>query len=267
MLNGRFPINRNILKNLKIGAHGTPIVMHRALRSMAMEPGAILSLIFFPTIFAMIIWSAAPLITAWWGELFEFWIDALKLEGSVSTRVASFFGTQTTFFYPDLPASPPTHSALWWNLIISVCMLLFSGRITRNFLPLAYLLRAVLIIQISSSVFFFVSSDTSTLNASNYAADMTVFSLYFISIIPLLFALIYYVFNFSVWRKFLVTSLAIGYFVIALPMQYMMHSWIISVYSLLFLPVLYLLFGALLDTLILVACYAWAMSWKDKSSH
>ena len=57
------------------------------------------------------------------------------------------------------------------------------------------------------------------------------------------------------------TALMILYFMLALPMQYLMHGLIFHHFSLLFLPLLYLVFGIFIDVMMFVALYSWGMSW------
>jgi hypothetical protein len=49
-----------------------------------------------------------------------------------------------------------------------------------------------------------------------------------------------------------------------MPPQYLVHAAIVAKFSLLFLPVLFMIFGTLLDVSILIALYGWAMSWRDR---
>jgi hypothetical protein len=43
----------------------------------------------------------------------------------------------------------------------------------------------------------------------------------------------------------------------------MLHAYIIHEWTLLFLPLMYLLFGTLLDVLMFVSMYAFGMSWRS----
>jgi hypothetical protein len=50
---------------------------------------------------------------------------------------------------------------------------------------------------------------------------------------------------------------------VLLPLQAAVHAWIIHRGSFLTLPVLFFLFGPLLDVFVYVALYGWGMSWRS----
>ncbi|MBY0544590.1 MAG: hypothetical protein K2Q14_03460 [Gammaproteobacteria bacterium] len=114
------------------------------------------------------------------------------------------------------------------------------------------------------SIFFLINPDSPPYELSNYIKGMLNLGIYLLLLLAPLLTLIYYIFDFAFWRKFAVTFFIIAYFIIALPLQYMLQALIISSVSMLFMPVLYLLFGALLDTLMFVGWYSWAMTWAGR---
>jgi hypothetical protein len=57
--------------------------------------------------------------------------------------------------------------------------------------------------------------------------------------------------------------LIVGHLVVLLPLQAVVHAWIIHRASLLSMPLLFLLFGVLLILFVYVALYGWGMSWRS----
>lgn len=49
---------------------------------------------------------------------------------------------------------------------------------------------------------------------------------------------------------------------ILIPMQYVAHAYLIHTFSLLYMPVLFLMFGLMIDVFVFIAFYAWGMSWE-----
>ncbi|MEI7669952.1 MAG: hypothetical protein WCJ33_07710, partial [Pseudomonadota bacterium] len=84
--------------------------------------------------------------------------------------------------------------------------------------------------------------------------------IYLLFIIPIIMALIYYIFEFSLLKKIVITALMLVYFILFLPFQYMLHAVIINAFTLIFLPVLYLNFGLMVDILMFIGWYSFAMS-------
>ena len=90
--------------------------------------------------------------------------------------------------------------------------------------------------------------------------------MWFLLVVPWAHALIYYIFDFSLLKKAWLTLLTLLFVVLALPCQIMAHAYLLVCFSLLFLPVLYFVFGALFLVLGCIALYGWAMSWQRGSS-
>ncbi len=256
-----------LLQYRQTGTHGTRIRMHRALRHISLSPTTIFSIIVLPVFFDALLWTHLDTITQLWGRWFGFWIGHLQPDAHVAYASTAFLGRQLDVPYPDLMAALPSKAAVQINLIAALLILLPTGLISKKYLPVTYLLRAAILIQISSSVYFMLRPDHLPYAMGSYVSGMLSLGLYLMLLTSPLLALIYYIFDFPVWRKFMVTATMIGYFLLVLPMQYMLHALIMSKGSMLFMPLLYLLFGALLNILMFVSCYALAMTWRAREKN
>src|SRR6476620_11123047 len=77
---------------------------------------------------------------------------------------------------------------------------------------------------------------------------------------PVMLAMGYYILNQSLLVKLLHTVLILAFFTILIPHQVLAQAFIMQHLSVLFMPVLYICFGAVFDALIFVALYSWGVS-------
>lgn len=132
-------------------------------------------------------------------------------------------------------------------------------------LPLSYLLRGVLLIQISALAYFGIISAQFVHTANDYMAGMMTTGLMLISFVPVLFALTYYIFDFGFFKKFAVTAITMTHLTLFLPLQLLLHARLLQE-SILFMPVLYVAFGLMLDVLVVIGFYSWGMSWESRKT-
>ena len=70
----------------------------------------------------------------------------------------------------------------------------------------------------------------------------------------------YYILNQSLLAKLGYTLLILAFLTIMVPHQVLVQALIMQHLSVLFMPVLYICFGAVFDALVFVALYSWAAS-------
>lgn len=70
----------------------------------------------------------------------------------------------------------------------------------------------------------------------------------------------YYILNESLFAKLTYTALLLLFLAIMAPHQVLIQALIMQHFSVLFMPVLYICFGAVFDTLVFVALYSWVAS-------
>lgn len=245
---------------------GKVILPHHALATLRYPASLLLISIVMAVLADALLWWFLEPIMHFWGAVFGYWIPLIAPQGSqVGFQATSFFGSVVQLPFPLLPAGLPSGRITGVNLIVTSLLLLFSLALPKRVLPLAYYLRALLIIQASASIYFILNPHSFPYNLDSYMVTELGLGVYLMFIVPPVLALLYYPLDFSLWHKLLLTVLIIGFYIVALPFQYLMHAYIISIGTLLFLPTLYLLFGALLDVLMFIALYSWAMTWGSAS--
>jgi hypothetical protein len=204
-------------------------------------------------------------IGRFWGAIFTFWAAKLHLGANV-VMVPHSWGTHIHFALPyiSVPAGPV--SPLAWSLtaVITAGVLAATFFLNEEHLAWVYIARALVIIQTSALVYFAFFSARFPHDLPGYTVSMLTFGVILIGLVPVILALTFYVFDLPFTRKLVLTLLAIGHLTLFIPLQYVLHVYILQ-HSILFMPVLYFAFGPFLDVLVFVALYSWGMSWRSRS--
>jgi hypothetical protein len=204
-----------------------------------------------------------PALSWFWGVAMEAITSTLGLASVTSGVESSTLGPFLRFDVPVLyvPAGLP---ALWtWQLGVALCAVLIaiSQVLPRQYLPLAYFLRLVALVQGLSQMFFAFWPNAFPYTATGYIHTMLMASLFLAGLIPLILTLIYYLHDFSPRTKIAFTGIVMGHLVVMIPLQYSVHAFVLSHLSLLFLPLLFFVFSLPLNVMVFVALYGWGLSW------
>ena len=254
-----------ILELRKRGYSGQLINEHRAFRRIGDRQRISWSAVLLVLLLSIAVLVLLQPFANFWRELLEFVAPATGFGDEVAVRSR----TVLPFVKVDVPylasnASTPSGPAWSISVFITIIALAISFFLPRRFLPFTYLLRLGVAIHAVSLAYFAVFADYFPYTLPRYTSDMFTIGLAFISLVPLIFGLTYFVFDFGVARKLTIVILTLGHLVVFIPLQYLLHAAFVRSFSLLYLPILFMLFGALLDISILIAMYGWAMSWRDR---
>lgn len=205
-----------------------------------------------------------PLVGELWFRIFRFWHRALGLESSVA-RAPQHWGPLHFSIPTVLIAAGPPGAVTWWATA-GLCFLLLwvTFGISEEHLPWVYLLRFLVIVQGTALAYFAFEAAKFPHDLPSYVVGMLHFGTIFISLLPLILGFSFFLFDFQLLQKIGLTLGIMGYLVLFLPFQYMLHVWIIHE-SVLFMPALYFIFGPFLDVLIFVSLYSWGMSWDSRA--
>lgn len=254
----------NLLPDMRRrGVRGGIIPKHRALINYKISPAIFLfNILVLPLLLvgAMLL-LLNPLFAAW-NVFFESMRGALDLPGAVAVKTYEVLGP-VSFSIPYLTtgAQWPDGNTWWISTVVTAALLLVSFFLPNRFLPLAYFLRAIVGIQATALVYFSVSGGPFPYQLPEYMAGLLAAGCALLVITPMLFGLTFYIFNIPWRKKLLLTVLALAHLALLLPMQALLHAYIIHYASLMMMPVLFFIFGLLLDILVLMAFYSWGMSW------
>lgn len=245
------------------GINGTRIRQHRSLYQIKLGMGDILIALLLPVVFNILLLLYLDEVFQLWRGIFAYWLAKLETGASVGTGLVNVGDYLLHIPLPALEAMLPG-VGIWWGTLAGCIMLYFATYFIppARFLPVVYIIRACLLIQATALIYFFLIPGSFPYDLRSYLTDALGMSVLFLFIAPWLLGLTYCIFDFSLLQKIFLIGMVLVYFIIALPMQYLLHALFLERASLLFLPLCYLAFGIFIDVMLFVALYSWGMSWR-----
>ncbi|MBV8206193.1 MAG: hypothetical protein JO041_05330 [Acidobacteria bacterium] len=206
-----------------------------------------------------------PGVTRFWSRIFIFWGRQLEL-GAPVVLAPQHWGKHISFELPffSVPAGAITPFTWSTTAIVTAAALAMTYFLGDDFTPVVYIVRALVIIHTTALVYFAFFAARFPHDLPSYTVGMLVFGLILISMVPVVLAFTYYVFDFPWWKKLALTAGTMAYLILFVPMQYALHVCILH-YSILFMPLLYFSAGPFLDVLVFVCIYSWGMSWRTRA--
>ena len=243
-----------------LNIRGVLIRTHRALLHIDFTTLRLLSMIVIPALLSTAVYFAWPLIDALWTGIINYWIGLLGPGVSLARHDVTMGGV-FHIPYPLVNAALPTIVQWWCGLALALVLLVGPSFMPPKMLPLAYILRFVGALQAISQVYFYFWGENFTHSAGASVASMMQSSFVLMLITPWLYGLTYNIFNFNLARKFALPLMALCYLAILTPVQFTFAAMLMLQFSLLWNPLFYLIGTTLLQFVMLLAMYAWAMSW------
>jgi hypothetical protein len=157
----------------------------------------------------------------------------------------------------------PTSNQMLGGWIVTALLAVVGASLRGRAVPLGYLFRGIAIVQLSAQVWFTIAEPPFMYSLADYTSGLLLCGVVILLLSPFLVALTFFIFDFPLWQKVLLATLLLGHLAVMIPLQAVVHSYIIEHASLLALPVLFLVFGVLLDVFVYVALYGWGMSWRS----
>jgi hypothetical protein len=247
------------------GWRGGLITPHRAFVRLRLGPRQIIEsvvLVFAGTA----AWIALlPTVGRFWGHILAFWGKQLGLKSDIILAPQGW-GRHIHFALPcfGLPAGPASGEAWWITTGVTILAFGASFLLTEEALPWAYLLRGFCLLQATALGYFAVASARFPHDLPGYTVSMLVFSCVLIGLIPVLYGFTFYLLDFTLTQKIFLTLATVAHLVLFVPQQYMLHVYLLHG-SVLFMPVLYFVFGPFLDILVFIGFYSWGMSWRGRN--
>jgi hypothetical protein len=248
------------------GWRGGVIAPHRAFVRLRLTPARVAESVGL-TAFGTAAWIALlPAVGRFWGHIFAFWGAHLGLKSNV-ILVPQGWGKHLHFALPcfGLSAGAASGWAWWITGAVTLAALAASFLLKDEGLPWAYLIRAFCLLQATALAYFAIASARFPHDLPGYTVSMLVFSCILIGLVPGLYGFTYYLLNFSFAQKFFLTLITMAHLVLFVPHQYLLHVYLLHG-SVLFMPLLYFVFGPFLDILAFIGFYSWGMSWNARES-
>ena len=239
--------------------------MHRAMASYVMSPADLITAVMMVILLTLVWALAVPAVCELWVHMMDYGMHNLPFHGQLHItehHIVSFLKFRVPF--PSM--EPVLPNALVWRATGLVTLAIFVGTffLPAQWIPVTYLLRGILFIQATALVYFALIPAEFPHTPDSYLEGLLASGLALISILPLLFGLTFFIFQFSMPQKVFLTMMTMGHLVLFLPLQVMLQGLILQK-TVLFMPVLYIVFGMPLDVLIIIAFYAWGMTWNFRA--
>jgi hypothetical protein len=247
------------------GARGGIITLHRAMVGERFTGASAASMLLLaPALAVLTALALRPLGFAWtWAfrELHPF----LRLPGDVAVHTIAI-GPLPPFDIPYLttPATPPLTEH--WILVgtLAAIALVVSLGLPRRMLPLAYYLRFVGVVQATSFVFFAIAPDAFPYPLPEYLLGLFQAGAAMLVLIPIGLGLFFFPFDVGLPRKATLAVLVVAHTAVLLPLQMLLHAYLIHHLSLLVMPPLFFFFGMMLEVFVFIGFYGWGMSWRRR---
>jgi hypothetical protein len=241
--------------------------MHRALAHFRLEPINLVTAIFLFVFFQSIWLLLLPKTCQLWTRVMILGIRILPLRaelGLAHHHLTAFI----TFDIPYLRMEPVLPSALDWWLTCGITVALFavSFFLSGRLVPVMYLLRGILLVPATALLYFLFLPARFPHTPDSYMEGYVTAGIVLISIVPLLFGLIYYIFDFGLLKKAFLTTIAMTHLALFLPLQVLFQALFLQK-TVMFMPVLYVIFGMPVNILMIVAFYSWGMTWSFRSAN
>jgi len=234
---------------------------HRAMGHLTFGPYLLLQATVLPILFCGLLLLAQPYLLEFWRDFILTW--AQRLDMPLVTSGPGSNGTSRlgiAWLTTDPAWGLPSARALATTAVLTLAAFGASFSMNGHLLPLKYLLRILCAVQALAVLFFWLHPESFPYGIANHINDLVSMGYSLLVAIPVMLALGYYVLNIGLGIKIVHTVLMLLYFVVFVPFQVIAHMLVLQNLSLLFMPVLYICFGALFDMLVFVALYSWAAS-------
>jgi YaiO family outer membrane protein len=220
-------------------------------------PAALLALALFLACLMLL----GPVARAW-AVLLETWRGLLDIPGMVRLVRYDFYGLlEFDVPFMSFASGLPSSAQWWWGLLLTLALSFGSYAVPPVVLPLRYVLRLLAFFQAGAQIFFALWPRAFPYDGAGYVHGMLIAQLMLIALVPVVLGFTYYVLDFGVGRKALLTVLTMLHMLVLVPLQYAVHAYVVHHLSLLAMPLVFFVFGLTVNVLVFVSFYSWGVSW------
>ena len=252
------------LEALRVRGHkGGVIAPHRAMVGLRFTAWRLLTTLLLTAGGLAGYLAALPWLGRGWQLLFLRARDFLGINAPLGDQTLELAG-RFRFTIPLLAAFTPLPDTrvLWISGIAALVLLLLSFLLPERFTPLRYFLRLLVLVQGTAILFFAFARVPFPYRLEDHVFVLLMAGLVVMGLVPLLLGLTLHVFDLALWRKLLLTVLLLAHLALFVPLNALVHVWLIQQGTAVLMPVLFLVFGLLLDVFVFVTFYGWALSWR-----
>lgn len=229
--------------------------LHRSLLRTGYSFGSVFGIVLMAALPCAALWALRmPLMDAWHNLLF-WWAERLELPLAWVT-----LDGVRSMVWAGGKAQLPSELTLALTAIAVLLAWAATARFSDRMMPLKYLVRVLCGVQATALVFFALLPGRFAYTLSGYLSATLDAGFFLMLVLPILLALGWGVLRLPVYQKVLYPALLLVYFAVMVPHKALLHLLVLQEFSVLFMPMLYLCLGAVLDLMIFVALYAWLAS-------
>lgn len=233
---------------------------HRSLTPLKLTPWLLTQAIVLPLALCAMLWVAQPQVLEFWRQTILFWAQGLGLPFML-LPVIDQAGQPDMQLGGWTQGGPlPGQTTLLLTAAVTLLALVASMRMTGASLPLKYPLRIFAVVQGITLIYFWLTPGDFPYSVPRHSEELMTIGYMVMLATPVMLAMGYYILNQGLAIKLAHTALILAFFAVLIPHQVLAQAFIMQHLSVLFMPVLYICFGAVFDALVFVALYSWAVS-------
>lgn len=233
---------------------------HRSMTPLKITPWLLAQAIVLPLALCATLWVAQPQLMDFWRQIVLFWAQGLDLPFML-LPVIDEAGQPDMQLGGWTQGGPlPGQTTLLVTTAVTLLAFVVSMRMTGASLPLKYPLRIFGVVQGITLIYFWLTPGDFPYTIARHSEELLTIGFMVMLATPVMLAMGYYILNQGLAIKLLHTALILLFFVVLVPHQVLAQAFLMKHLSILFMPVLYICFGAVFDALVFVALYSWAVS-------
>ena len=233
---------------------------HRSITSLKLTHYLLAHALVLPVVlYGLLLW-AKPLLFDFWRNCIIFWSKGLNLPFSLSALLndSNQFGLVWSSKLEG--GQMPGTTNLMLTTVVTVAVFALSFQMKKAMLPIKYLVRMLCMVQIISLIYFWLTPARPLHRIAQHSEELMAIGYVVMLVTPVILAVGYYILNQSLLSKLFYTAIILLFLVIMVPHQVLVQALIMENFSALFMPVLFICFGAVFDALVLIALYSWVAS-------
>ncbi len=244
----------------QIRARHVKVRPHRAITPLKVTPYLLAQTIMLPLVICGLLLWLKPLLLDFWRACIVFWSRGLELPFSISTRLnqAGQYAVRLSDGPDDAPL--PDTNMLLITTALTLVVFALSLRMKDARQPLKYPLWIICFVQAVALIYFWKTPSTFPYSIAHHCEELMTIGFVVMLATPVMLAMGYYILNQRLSIKLFHTGLILLFIAVMVPHQVLAQALIMEHFSVLFMPVLYICFGAVFDALVFVALYSWAVS-------
>ncbi|HEY6489569.1 MAG: hypothetical protein WCC26_00265 [Terracidiphilus sp.] len=243
------------------GHRGGVISMHRAMGHFHLGPMNLLVAIALCVAFSALWLLVLPYVCLFWRWLLVAGLHSLPL--SAQLDAVTWHHGFLKLAIPCLREAPvlPGFQIWLWNCLVTAGLFAATYLVPKHMVPIVYLSRAILLVHVTACVYFAVWPSQFPHTPDSYLQGLMFSSIAIVTVVPLVLGFTYYIFDFGILRKAFLTGLTMAYLALFVPFQVLFQALFLQK-TVLYMPLLYIIFAMPADVMIIVAFYSWGMTWK-----